>query len=310
MALKRASPARAAAFLQIGDLLQAALAVPPQGADHAGPQRALAGGAEVDAEVVGVAGEGADHGVLPAGHAEGEEVLLRGEESGVRLVGGDDRHVPGDQVHGALLEGSGGGAVRLPLDPPVHGIGGVRVDPRDPQGAGVDPGAVAVAVAEQHGPVRDHRVEHGPGGGAAGEDVHRPAAAADPGGPGVGRGVGGDDGQVALGRVLPAQVAAEHLHPGHGRVDVGVLEARYEQAAREVDDLGGRVHEGAYAALVGDGEDPASPDGDGRPDRGIGGTGEHLPSDEYGVRPLPVPVHRRFLRLGGPGPHGVFVEEE
>ncbi len=297
--VEAAHPAGAAALLQLGDLFQAAFAVPPQGADDAGPQRALAGGAQVDAVVVGVAGEGADHGVLPAGHAEGEQVLLRGEQARVRLVRRRDGHVAGHQVHGALLEGAGRGAVRLPLDASVRRVGRGAVDAREVECAGVDPGAVAVPVGEHDRPVRHDRVEHGAGGRAPGEEVHGPAAAADPGGLGVLLGVGGHHRQVAVDGALLAQVAAEHLDAGHRRMHVGVLESGDEQSSVEVDHLGVRVGEGAHRRVVGDGEDPSAPDGDGGADRRRSGPGEHLSAHEYGVGPLPSVGHRRILRLGG-----------
>src|SRR5581483_1085556 len=61
---------------QIGDLLQAAVAVPPQRSGHVGGQPSFSGRAQVGGQDVVIAQISADDRVLPAGDAEGVQVSL------------------------------------------------------------------------------------------------------------------------------------------------------------------------------------------------------------------------------------------
>ena len=74
------------------DLLEAAVALPPLRPDDVGAQRALGEGAPVHGvDVLDAAEAAADERVLPTGDAEGEQFLLRAEQSGVGEVVGDLR---------------------------------------------------------------------------------------------------------------------------------------------------------------------------------------------------------------------------
>ena len=63
----------------------------------------------------------------------------------------------------------------------------------------------------------------------------------------------------SLGRRRAVQVAAQHRHAAHHRVHVGVLEARDQQAAGQVDDLGAGPASSAQLVVGTDGDDPAGP---------------------------------------------------
>ena len=126
------------------------------------------------------AGVRADDRVLPGRDADGVQVALALQQPAVVLLGADPRRQPRDQRHRALVQGAGRMPVGVALDPPVGGVRGVPVDAGELQGAGVDPGAVVVAVRQERRPVRDDRVEVGGGRRPTRERRHRPAAAQDP----------------------------------------------------------------------------------------------------------------------------------
>ena len=78
----------------------------------------------------------------------------------------------------------------------------------------------------------------------------------------------------------------DHRERGRGDVDVGVVEARDERAAAEVDDLCAREREREDLLLVAHGQDPGALDGDGvRPRRaGVGGEDVAVMKDDAGRR--------------------------
>jgi len=71
-------------------------------------------------------------------------------------------------------------ALRIALDPSVDGVGGVAVDPGEPQRGAADPGTVVVAVGQEHRPVLEERVQVARQRTPRTEGGHRPATAEDP----------------------------------------------------------------------------------------------------------------------------------
>ncbi len=191
------------------------------------------------------------------------EQALGAQQAGEAVGGRGARGVAGDQVHGALLEESGGFAPVVALDAAVGGVGSAAVDPGEGERPAVDPGAVVVAVDQAGGAVRDGRVELLPGGGAAVEGVHGPAAAGDPVVCGVRVGIGPYGRDSGGGVAGAGEVALGEFLPGGDRVDVGVLEAGEQEASGEVHHLGARADEFAYLVMA-DGGDPVAGDGDRR----------------------------------------------
>ena len=248
---------------QLRQLLQAAVAVPPQRADDGGVQRPRLGGTQVGDHGVCVAVAAADDRVLPAGDAEGEQVILRGQQRPVPVFGGGYGHEPRHQAGGALLQHAHRLAALVLLDPAVGRVRSAGVDARQAQCCAVYPGPMAVSVRQEGGAVPGHRVQRLPGRDAAGERGHRPAAARYPRLVGVLARIGRDDLQVAVRCVGAAQVAAPHLVPGEHRVSMRVDEAGQQRAAVQVDRLGRVWPAGGLQRLrrahSGDGA-PAGPD--------------------------------------------------
>ena len=110
---------------QLGDLLQPALALPPQRPDHRGHEVARAGGAQVGRPGVLHAGVRTDDRVLPAGDAEREQVALALEQPRVELVGRRRREHREHQAHRALVQHAGRLARGVALDAAVGRVGGV-----------------------------------------------------------------------------------------------------------------------------------------------------------------------------------------
>ena len=164
------------------------------------------------------AGVVADDRVLPAGDAQRVQVGLAGEQRRVVLLGGRwPGSVPGDRRASRPRAASrSGGRRRRARSGRAAGRGCRGVDARELERPAVDPGAVVVAVGQEHRPVGDDRVEVGRGRRAAGERRHRPAAAEDPGQLGVGGGVRRDRGEVLL-----AGVAARTGRSGSARARPG-----------------------------------------------------------------------------------------
>ena len=229
---------------QVADLLDPTVAVPPQRSDDASGQLAIRG-----QSLVGELGVGGDPCVLPAGDAEGVQVLLRGQDRltpGIRGRRRDDVLV--DPVRRALVQGAGGFAGRrVALDPTVGRVGGVPVDAGALQGHRVGPGAVNVPVEQEDRPIRHNGVEELLGGRPAREVLHRPAArrrsTPRPGGrrrsrrrrrrrPGAGE---------------PVQVDGQAVAAGLRRVHVGVLEAREHEPAGQMADGSARSETAARA---------------------------------------------------------------
>ena len=142
-----------------GELFDAAGPIPPLGSDDVRAQAPVGERAAVCAERVPDPAEAADHGVLPAGDAETQQLVLRAKESGVGEVVVDGGPHVVEEVAGALVEGARREAVGLALDAAVGGVGGRRVEAGGTDGGGVDPGAVVIAAEEKHRAVGHDRVE-------------------------------------------------------------------------------------------------------------------------------------------------------
>ena len=223
---------------EVGHLLDAEPPFPPQGTHHVGAQVAVAGRGDVGRRRVVHPGVGADDRVLPAGDAERVQVGLPLHQGRVVLLPRRARQQARDQRGRPLVQRAARPPVRVPLDASVGGVGGPAVDAGELDRARVDPRAVVVAVGQVDGPVRHHRVEVGGQRGPAGERRHRPPSADDPR---QVRAVGGvlpDGPEVVLAGLPPREVAAQPLETTLDRMDVGVDEARHDQAAGHVDHLG------------------------------------------------------------------------
>src|SRR4029453_8045845 len=109
----------------LGDLLEAARALPPLGTDDVRLQRPVLQGAAVDGcHLLPAAEAAAGPRVLPSGDAEREELVLRTEEARVREVGTDLRAHVVEQSARALVEGARRSAVGFTLDATVGRVGG------------------------------------------------------------------------------------------------------------------------------------------------------------------------------------------
>ncbi len=141
-----------------------------------------------------------------------------------------------------------------------------------------------VPVGEVDRTVRDDGVEQLPGRQTALEALHRPAAAGDPLLVGVGVGVGADPLQVVGHPDGSGEVADGQLGAAEDGVDVRVLEARQQQLAGEVDDLGVRADQ-VPDLVVADRGDPAAGDGQtGRPGAGgVAGVHGAAGEDQIGL---------------------------
>ena len=187
----------AALVEQFAELFQAAVPVPPQGAGHAGQQGARLRRPQVGGQRVGLALVPADDRVLPAGDAQGQQVVLGGQQRVVPVVLGDLRQEAGHQDGRALLQHADGLTGGVPLDPAVRGVRGRSVDARQGERPAVHPCAVAVTVGQEDGPVGHDRIERLPRRYPAREGIHGPAAARDPFLVGVLGGVGGHEFDVS-----------------------------------------------------------------------------------------------------------------
>ncbi len=220
------------------DLFQALVALPPLGAADADLQ--VSGGDQAEVGVLGVgdADSRTDHGILPAGDALGNQLVLGAGESGNKKFGGGGGCVFFDQAHGALVQGACRRSVGQALDASVGGVRGVGVDAGGAEGSAVGPHGVVIAAGQGDRAVGHHGVDERGQRCAALVVVHGPTGALDPCDVGVGFGVGGDEGHRFLGVVGLGQVALEQLGAATGRVDVRVLESGCQQRTVEVDDFG------------------------------------------------------------------------
>jgi hypothetical protein len=151
---------------------------------------------------------------------------------------------------------------------------------------------VPVPVRQEHGPIRNDRVQIVFRWASAREHVHRPPAPEDPRLLPVGFGVRGDRRQVAGLRIQVVQVALEHVDPGGHRMDVRVLEPGDEHPAGEVDHLGPSA-DGGTDVVVGPNEgDPpvAHRHGLGPRSRRVDRVDGAVHEDE--IRRRPVASHR------------------
>ena len=213
------------------ELVQAARPVPPQREGRAQGEVAALGEGPVGRNVVLL-----DPGVRDGGDPEGVEVPLGGEDRRLPLPLVERRKVAADESGRSLVKRPLGRSVGLALDPAIVGIGRGGRDAGEREGPAVDPRPVAVAVLQEDRSVRDDRVEVRPRGSAAWERRHAPPAADDPRLVRMGDRVRRDRCEVRL--ALPGQVVevAGQERPAAERwVDVGILEARQERSALEVD---------------------------------------------------------------------------
>ncbi len=282
---------------ELGDLLRAAVPVPPERAGHRRGQPALGGRGPVRVGRVGISVRATQHRVLPAGDAQRVQQPLGPPQPGHQLGRGGRRNQVVDQGDRALLQRADRVAVRVPVD---HAVRRVRRVPGE-AGPGhrhrVHPGAVVVAVRQVDRAVRDDPVEQPGGGHATREALHRPAAAGDPLLIGVRGGVRADPGQVLVQVGRPGQVALAHLHPAEDGVDVRVLETGDQQPPGQVDHLGPRAAQ--VVQVVADREDAPVLDGHrGRPGPGRVG-GEHRATGEEQVGGGHTVSSTRFLMKYG-----------
>ena len=282
----------------VGQLLAAAGPVPPQGTLDPGGQLAARRGGQVDRERVRAAEVVPHDGVLPRGDATGVQVLLGEQQPGQALLDGELGQQGADQVGRAFVQRALRAAVWLTLDPAVGRVRSPGVDARQLEGAGVGPGAVAVAVRQVRRPAAGHGVERLPVRCAAGEPLHPPARARYPLQVRMLAAVAGDPLQ-RLGQARRAhQVAANHGDAGEGRMHVRVLEARQQRPAAQVHDLGSRADQVLDVAVAGhsDGLDPAAHhrDGAGWPAIGVGGRDHPPPA---GVGRVDGPAREYQFRL-------------
>ena len=264
---------------QVVDLLEPARAFPPQGTDDAAGERAPARGGEVRLVVPGLR-RVVDDRVLPAGDAERVQERLALQQALVDGVGRQRRLMLRDEGLRALVQRALRRAVRVALDPAVFGIGRVGGDPRDLQRLGVDPGAVTVAVRQDHRSIRHDRVDVLLGGTAAWKDVLRPASAQDPGLVRMRSRVRGDRLEVRLLRVEVVLVALQHVDAAAHGVHVRILEPRDEHATGEVDHLGAVADQVADLVVGADRDDRAVAHRHGSRPRSRRIDGVHIAVDE------------------------------
>ena len=175
-------------------------------------------------------------------------------------------------------------------------IRGMPIDTGELHGFRVDPGTVVVAVGDEDRPVRDDRVELGRCRYAAAEVRQAPAAADDPLDVGVFVGVLLDHAHRLPTPPGVRQVALRPLHPGLGRVNVRVREAREQQPTSEVGYFRRRDGQLPNLLRVGDHDDPTVTDPDGEvPAMPI--TIEDVPVDEDLIQ-----AHAYCLPESGPKP--------
>ena len=180
-----AEPARCGALTppeQIGDLAGVAGPVPPQGRVDVRGQPAFGHGRTVGAVGVGDADvrRRTDDGILPVRDAPRVQVGLARTEPGGEVGGGRGRNDARDQPHRPVVQRAGGLAPLVALDPAVGGVGRVPGDPGPRERRRADPGAVMVAVRQEHGTAGGHRFQVGGRGDPARERLHGPAAAEHP----------------------------------------------------------------------------------------------------------------------------------
>ncbi len=263
---RRGEPAYARALAtlqQERQLVEAAPAFEPQGADHARGERAALGGRHVGIEAVLDRRVLADDRVLPRGDAQCVQVTLPDQQPLNLLLERRARDQPADEVHRPFVERPAGGAVGVALDAAVGGVGRAGVHARELERPRVDPGAVVVAVVDEHRAVGDELVQDVLGRGAAGEHVHRPPAPEDPLGARVRPRVRRDQGSVLLQAVRLGQVDPQPVEPRGRRVHVRILEAREQEPAGQVDDLRRRADELADIRVGPHRDDATVADGDG-----------------------------------------------
>ncbi|CAB5028053.1 unannotated protein [freshwater metagenome] len=213
------------------DLLETAIALPPQRPNHV--RREPVGRGEAS---VGRGGVGRDPGVLPGGDAVSVEEGLCVQQRALPVDHRRNRqHVVVHRVGRTLVEGSGGlSGDGIALDSPVDGVGGVAGDTCQLERPTVDPGPVHIAVKQEHGPIGYHRVEVLLTRSAAGEVLHGPATADDPLVVGVRVGVRSNRGEVVVATLDIVEKDVHSVATAEGRMDVRVLEPRNHHASWQV----------------------------------------------------------------------------
>ena len=248
----------AAALDELGHLLQAALAVPPQGQHHLGGEPA--GPVRVEVGVQGVEHPEAlaDQGVLPADDADGVQVPLRGQQPGHQLV---------------LGRPWARGRRRGPSRPRAAHRSGVPSGPRSIRpsaGSGVCASMPASSRARvlthaewwsrlgrktgRSGHARSSRSAVGTPPGKASIDQPPPVTH---GRSGCSRGVRRDPLDVLLDGAEVGEVAQVQLGAGLHRVDVRVVEGRQQPASGEALDPGAGADEVGDVVVAADAGDRA-----------------------------------------------------
>ena len=271
---------------QVVDLVETAVAVPPQRADHVAAEQAVVGRHEVGVERVRHAelARRADAGVLEAGDAQRVQVRLARDEAGHELGRGGLRHVRRDQAHRPVVQRARRAAGAVPLDPAVRRVGGARVDARDGQRRRVHPGAVVIPVRQEGGPPAGDRVQVIGRRQAAGEGRHGPAAAEHPAAGRQGRAVLGHGVQAFVPGPQADQVAAQALQAAADRVHVRVAEGRQRQPPAQVDDAGAAAGQLPHLVVVADRLDQAVADREGLDEPGRVRGRADLPAGQDKVR--------------------------
>ena len=130
-------------------------------------------------------------------------------------------------------------------------------DSRGRKSCGVGPCPVVVPVDEVDGPVRHHGVQQFTCGSAAGEEVHGPSSAQDPGFVRVFLRVAGNTCHHLFCAGGLCQVTLKQLDPGEDGVDVGVLETGHHQLTLQVHPAGLRRDGSVDVLGCSDRDDPA-----------------------------------------------------
>ncbi len=160
--------------------------VPPQRAFDPGRELPAPRGRQVDRQRVSRAEVVADDRVLPGGDAPGVQVSLGQQQASQPVLEGNRGNVPAHQCRGALVQAALRCPAGLALDPAVRRIRCAGVDPGQFERAGACPRPVRVPVQQEGGAAAGYLVEQLATGGTAGEPLHPPAGARDPGLAGVG----------------------------------------------------------------------------------------------------------------------------
>ena len=166
------------------------------------------------------------------------EVPLRLEDGPSQHVGAWRRNVSQNERHRALVQRALRLTRAIPFYPAIFGVGRECRHARCLERPRVRPGAVAIAIQQDRGPVRHQLVQELARWRAALEGGQRPSPTDDPRVGRVRPVERADDLPIAVDVEGAAEVALDHREPAVPRVDMGVLEARQHQPVPEGDHLG------------------------------------------------------------------------